>query len=769
MALFPGDRLGPYEIVTPLASGGMGEVYRARDSRLHREVAIKVIASSPDPESLRRFEQEARATSALNHPNILTVYDVGTEGGHPYLVLELLEGRTLRDLLIAGERPPLRQVLVWGAQIARGLAVAHAKGIVHRDLKPENVFLTADGWIKLLDFGLAKLMPAQPGMAEIAAAATQAETTPGVLLGTVGYMAPEQVLGEVLDGRADLFALGCLLSELVRGERPFARGNPVETLAAILSAPAPPLKLGRGVVAKRAGALIQRCLEKSPAARPASAAALADELIALAEAIPTKSGPAKSGPRPAARRAAALDSVAVLPFVNEAHDPEIDYLSDGIAESLLAALTELPRLRVLARTTVERFREQTHDPIAAGRELNVRSVVTGRVRFLPGKQRGDRLTIDCEMVRVDDGVRLWGKSFDRPLADLLAVRDEIARQLAEHLRGRHSSGPQRRVAERDTANADAYRAYLKGRYFWNKWTPDSIRLSIRHYDEAIANDPLYALAWAGIADSWAVLGQTKAVAPADAFPRAKAAAERALEIDPRLGEAHASLGFVRRFYDWDWEGAESAFRRALALAPGYATAHRWCGHLYTGLGRHEEALREEHQALDLDPLSLVIHTAVGDALFYARRYDEAMTYYRRALEMDPDFLAGHSDLARALESSGRIDEAVVEYQLAIRLTGNSMADPSAGLANAFAVAGRAAEARAMLAELERARGERYVSPWALASIYARLGDRRAALDWLERAYEERDSTLVWLKVHPRFDELRSEPRFTALLTRLRLG
>jgi tetratricopeptide (TPR) repeat protein len=390
-------------------------------------------------------------------------------------------------------------------------------------------------------------------------------------------------------------------------------------------------------------------------------------------------------------------------------------------------------------------------------------VVTGRLRL-----RRDDVRVSCELVRVADGARLWGQQFERPLSDLQLIRDEIGERLTEHLRGKAAPRARRKVASAAAQGSPAYQMYLRGRYSWNRLTPDSMRAAIRHYDEAILLEPVNALAWSGLADAWAILGQMKAIAPAEAFPRAKAAALRALELDSQQPEAHVSLGLVREFWEWDWEGSESAFRRALEIAPSYAMAHCWYGYLLSGLGRHEEALSELRLALELDPLSLITLAAAGTASFYARRYEETIAHLRHALDIDPDFLAGHADLARALEYSGRTAEAVQEYERAIRLGGTSMAAHSVGLANVLAVSGRVGEARELLAALSRRRAESYVSPWALASIHACLGETGEALDWLERAYEEHDPTLVWLKVHPRFDALRSEPRFEALLARLRL-
>ena len=746
-------RLGPYEIVAPLGEGGMGEVWRARDDRLGREVAIKVLPSDAagDADRMRRFELEARSASALNHPAILTVHDFGVEAGITYLVTELLSGRTLREVLLAEGAVPERRAIDWAAQVARGLAAAHEKGILHRDLKPENLFVTADGHVKILDFGLAKRTPLTSSSGSAVNTAIPGATLAGTLLGTAGYMAPEQVRGEAVDERADLFALGCVLYELVSGKRAFQGETTAVTLVATLTE-TPSLPAGHD---PRLARLLSRCLARNREDRIASARRLVEELEALRE-----SG---SGRFPAARKTGPPDSVAVLPFVNESADPEIEYLSDGVAESLLDALTRLPKLRVLAQSTVMRFKARLDEPIVVGRELGVGAVVTGRLR-----QHGDDVRVSCELVRVADGARLWGQRYERPISDLRAIQDEIGERLTEHLRGKAAPRATRKLTRAGAHGTPSYQAYLRGRHLWNRWTPDSIRSAVRQYDEAISLEPTNALAWSGLADAWATLGEAKAVAPAGAFPRAKAAALRALELDAQQPEAHVSLGLVRGFWEWDWPGSESAFRRAVELAPGYALAHMWYGYLLSGLGRHAEALAEMHLALELDPLSLITLTSAAGALFFARRYEEAVALLRQTLDIDPEFLPARSDFARALEYSGRTAEAVEQYERVIRQAGTSLADPSAGLANVLAVSGRGGEAREVLATLSRSRAERYVSPWTLASIHAGLGETGEALDWLERAFEEHDPALVWLKVHPRFDSLRSEPRFEALLARLRL-
>src|SRR6185369_1388638 len=488
------------EIVAPLGEGGMGEVWRARDDRLGREVAIKVLPheAAGDADRMRRFELEARSASALNHPAILTIHDFGVEAGMTYLVTELLSGRTLREVLLAEGRVQERRALDWTAQVARGLAAAHEKGILHRDLKPENLFVSADGHMKILDFGLAKrTLPASSSGSAVTA--IPGATLAGTLLGTAGYMAPEQVRGEAVDERADLFALGCVLYELVSGKRAFQGESSAVTLVATLTE-TPSLPAGHD---PRLARLLSRCLARNREDRVASARRLVEELEALRE-----SG---TGRFPAARKTGTPDSVAVLPFVNESADPEIEYLSDGVAESLLDALTRLPKLRVLARSTVMRFKARLDEPIAIGRELGVAAVVTGRLR-----QRRDDVRVSCELVRVADGARLWGQQYERALADLPLIRDEIGERLTEHLRGKAAARARRKGASGSAQASPAYQMYLRGRYAFNRLSPDSMRVAIKHYDEAIALEPVNALAWSGLADAWAMLAEMKAVAPAEA-------------------------------------------------------------------------------------------------------------------------------------------------------------------------------------------------------------------------------------------------------------
>ncbi|HWC65108.1 MAG TPA: tetratricopeptide repeat protein, partial [Thermoanaerobaculia bacterium] len=608
------------------------------------------------------------------------------------------------------------------------------------------------GNVKILDFGLAKLVdPGIPAASADAPTATS-DTLPGVLLGTIGYMAPEQARGRPADARSDIFSFGAILYEMLEGRRVFPGASAVAVLSAIVS-PEPPDLSAVGSAPPALVAMLRRCLEKDPARRLASAHDIALRLRDLA-APPVRRAPART-------RKKAIDSVAVLPFLSPSGESGNEYLGDGLTESIIHGLSELPKLQVVAFSTALRYRGG--DPQEAGRALGVRAVLTGRLTTAAGALR-----VQAELVDAQTGFRIWGDVYDRRLADLLAVQDEIARGICERLRFRLSAPERRRVAHAPTRNPEAYQAYLKGRYFWNKWTTEGLKSAIELYERAIEIDPAYALAWGGIADAWGVMGSMKVTAPGEAFPKARAAARRALEIDPRLADAHASLAYVQWLHEWDWPAAEASFRESLRLNPSYATAHRWYGQFLSGLGRHEEALEEVRRALDLDPLSLIIHTAVGDALFFARRFRESIEYYRKSIEMDPEFQAGHSDIARALEFSGDIEEAIREYETAIRLGGSTASDASVGRATALAVAGNRAEALAVLEELQRRRAERFTSPWGLASIYARLEEDEEALSWLERAFEERDPPLIWLKVHPRFDRLRAHPRFVALLAKMRL-
>ncbi len=758
-----GTRLGPYEVTAPLGAGGMGEVYRARDVRLGREVAVKLLpaASWADAERRRRFEQEARTVSALNHPNILTLHDVGEVDGVAYLVTELLAGETLRARL-RGAGLPLETALLFALQVARGLAAAHDQGIVHRDLKPENLFVTEDGTVKILDFGLAKLaesaaLPPPTEAPPTDAVPTDAPpndaspTVVGAVLGTAGYMAPEQARGLPSDHRADLFAFGCLLYEMLAGRPAFAGASAAERTSALLrDEPALPPDLPPAVEH-----LLRHCLAKDPKRRWQSARDLALELEAARATLGESLGAARS------TSGRTLDSLVVLPFENRTGDPTSEYLAEGIAESLLSDLSRAGGLRVLGRATAFRFRGAA-DPDAAARQLGVAAALSGRVLEVAG-----RLVVRAELTRAADGAHLWGAQYDHPPGDVLALQEQVSAEIAAALASR-LAGEGRRRARRPTASTAAYDLYLKGRYFLFKRTVPACRQAMEYFDAAVATDPGYALAWSGLADALILLERYGGAPPHAVMERCRVAAERAIAVDEELAEGHCSLGGFCYYFEWDWERGEREFRRAIELNPSYATAHHWYGWCLGELGgRAEESIAELERALEIDPLSLIVQTNYGTVLYFARRWAEAERALREALALEPGFAVAHQWLGRALGATGRWEEATAEHRRALALLGE---DPEslASVAHACARAGELEEAQRLLAELSALAARRWVSPYWFALVELGLGRHDEALELLARAVEERMDWVIALGVEPSFDPLRDRPRFAQLLRRVGL-
>jgi serine/threonine-protein kinase len=775
--LEPGTRLGPYEVVTPIGAGGMGEVYRARDTRLDREVAIKVLPAglTTDADRLRRFEREARAAGALNHPHLLSVFDVGHAESGPYIVSELLDGSSLRELL-DGPGLTVTTAADYAVQVAEGLAAAHVKGIVHRDIKPENLFVTRDGRVKVLDFGLAKLTqhPPQP---EDAPTRTAAATEPGALLGTAAYMSPEQVQGLPADHRSDIFSLGAVLYEMLSGRRAF-NGSSVEAMHAILKEDPKDLSSRRGVTPALA-AIVRRCLAKSPEDRFQSARDLAFAL----RAVSAEGRAPLVRPRPGAMAAAGLlvlaavvtavllsarrgeragpiESIAVLPFATEGA-AEAEYLGDGIAESLINSLSQVRALKVTARATAFRYKGRDVLPRIVGRELGVRAVLTGRVA-----QRGDLLTVQVDLVDAGDDSQMWGEQYSRPRGDMVALQQDLAREVSEKLRLRLTGEEQRRLARRPTDSAAAYEDYLKGRYHVAKRQPDEVAKAISYFQAAIENDSAFALAWVGLADAHLITTATMVgtLPPGEALPKAKAAAQRALELDDELAEAHTSLAHTA-FHLFDFETAEREHRRSLALNPAYPTAHHWYALKLAATGHLDQSIAELRRAQELDPLSLIITAIRGWPLYLKRDYDGAIGQYRRAIDMDRGFLAAHYWLGLALAAKQMGDEAIAEERQAVELS-SGITEARAALAYVEAACGRQAEARRLLRELEADRERHYVSGYVLAAVYAVLGEKQRAFEWLEDAYQERSPWLLWLRLDPRLDPIRSDPRYDDLLRRV---
>jgi len=780
MRLQPGDRLGVYEIVSVLGAGGMGEVYRARDSRLERDVAIKVLPErlAADPQALSRFTRESKAVAALSHPNILAIYDVGAENGVSFAVMELLEGETLRNRLRQGAIP-WRKAVEIATAVADGLAVAHAKRIVHRDLKPENIFLSFADHVKILDFGLARVNPDVPAQDDASSIPT--ETRPGTVLGTAGYMSPEQLRGEPVKATSDVFSLGCILYEMLAGRRAFVRDTAAQTMAAILEAQPPELGGTAKLIPAELDRLVTHCLEKNPQQRFQSAHDLGFALGAiLGTSSPAALRPHSNRLRgiwiPAALAVLvagisfywfhsserAIDSLAVLPFVNAAGDPNTEYLSDGITETLINSLSQLKKLRVTARSLAFRYKGSQTDPQKAGRDLQVRAVLTGRV-----VERGGTLNIQAELMNVEDGSQLWGNQYSRKFSDILNVQEDIAREVSGKLHLKPAAEQQKRMAKRPTEDADVYQAYLRGRYYWNRRTDDALKRAVAYFQQAIDKDPGYARAYAGLADCYAAYAIYQVESPLETGPKVKAAAARALEIDSTLAEPHSSLAMTKMNYEWDWAGAEREFQRSAEIDPNNATAQSWYSLLLTATARPEPAAAALKRAHQLDPLSMSITASAGLELFYGRRYDEAIEQGRKALEMDPNFAAGHWFLGRPYEQKAMYPEAIAEFQKAVELSGGSPAT-LAFLGHAYALSGNSAKARRVLADLSELSKHRYVSPYDSALIYTGLREKERALEWLEKASEDRSWEMVWLRVDPRFDSLRADARFADLLRRMRL-
>ncbi len=764
------ESVSHYRILKLLGVGGMGEVYLAEDSRLGRQVALKFLPSSYqyDSERRTRFLQEARAASALRSPNIAAIYDLGEHDGAMFIAMEYVEGEVLSQRIDRGTLPT-SDVIDIAMQIADALDEAHTLGIIHRDVKSSNLIVTERGLVKMLDFGLAKMIQAGASIdSNDATVAIGGQTAVGVVLGTVSYMSPEQALGRDLDQRSDIFSHGVVIYEMLTGRLPFGGASATEIIDSIVHKEPVAIARFNYDVPPELERIVRKCMEKDRERRYHSAREVSIDLRNLrrdSDASGVTNAPAvrKTQGTRRGRSRMSIESLAILPLINEGGDPDTEYLSDGITESIINNLSQLPKLRVMARSTVFRYKGKEVDPQRVGQDLGVRATLTGRVL-----QRADLLIIKAELVDANDGSHLWGEQYNRKLSDVFTIEEEISREISDKLRLKLSGAEKKRLTKRYTENSRAYHLYLKGRFYWNKRTPEGLTKGIEYFQQAIESDQRYALAYAGLADSYNILASYSALAPREAFPKAKQAATHALKLDDRLAEAHTSMAFVKFGYDWDWAESELGFKRAIQLNPGYSFAHNFYAVVLSSQGRFDEAFSRIKNAHDLDPLSLPINTNLGWLLYLARRYDEAVQQYLKTIDLDDGFALAHRRLAQTYEQTQRYSDADAEYQKAAALSGDDVELLSAR-GHFYAIVGETDKANEVLSRLNEFANSRYVPSYLVARIYLGLGDLDRVFELLEKACDERYGYLAYLRVEPMFDGLRKDSRFEQLISRVGLA
>jgi eukaryotic-like serine/threonine-protein kinase len=808
-----GTSFAHYRIVSKIGAGGMGEVYLAEDTKLDRRVALKILPSkfADDKDRMSRFVREAKSASALNHPNIITIYEINEFEETHFIATEFVAGKTLNEFAKSTSLK-LKSALDAAIQIASALDAAHTAGIIHRDIKPDNVMIRPDGLVKLLDFGIAKLAADNYANEVGAADATtiKIHTAPGIIIGTADYMSPEQARGKTVDARTDIFSFGVVLYELLAGKRPFQGENNLDTIGSILHREA--ASLTNFQIPDQLQKIVEKCLQKNrddryqilrdlladlkEVQRDLESADSSESILPFPSKSPTqnlKAGAvtANQGRKTAEattisgnnrkfviggaalillvalvgfgiryfknRTSAALpiESIAVLPFVNESGNNDVEYLSDGMTESLINSLSQLPHLAVKARSSVFRYKGKDVTPQKIGSELNVQAILSGRVI-----ERDSNLTLYLELVEASTGNRIWGERYDRKLTDLVSLQNEIAYDVSNKLKTKLSGAEQNTLAKNYTENTEAYRLYLQGRFYWNKRTAKDLLKAIEDFEEAVRIDPNYALAYAGLADSYALLSPYIAATPAESMPKAREYAVKALSLDDQLVEAHTALGLILNTYDYDFDGAEREFKRAIEINPNYATAHQFYGELLMYLDRREESDAEFRRALEIDPLSLIINRQYGESMIYARKYEASIVQLKKTLDLDASFVVAHVSLSFVYQLTGRYPETIEEFAKFQEMIGEKR--NAAIIRESFAKGGFEGFLRTMTGEDRLSNTTSY----SMATWYAKLGEKDKAFDELNKAYENREYYIVLLKVDPRFDDLRSDARFPALLRRV---
>jgi serine/threonine-protein kinase len=765
MTLEVGTKLGRYEIREQLGAGGMGEVYLAQDTMLDRKVALKILppALAEDKDRMNRFVREAKLASALNHPNIITIHEIGEIDGVHFIATEFIEGETLTAQL-QRDSLSLKATLEISLQVASALDAAHRAGIVHRDIKPDNIMVREDGIVKVLDFGLVKLTATEVSEVDREAETKiQIKTSFGIIMGTVAYMSPEQARGQDTDERTDIWSFGCVLYQMLTHQQPFQGETMVDVWANIIQGEPESILAYRSDTPAELERIVARTVRKDRDERYQSAKELFNDLQQLQTRLLVESEIIRSG---SGERIAQiqpspfLNSIAVLPFANLSAEKDNEYFSEGLTEEIIMNLSKLQMLKVIARgSTMHYVKEgKTHKQTAS--DLGVQYLLEGSVR-----RQGRDLRITAQLI---DGLRdvyLWSETYRGTIADIFDIQEKVAVEIVQALQLRLSPDEKQNLKKRFTENTGAYQFYLQGRFFWNKRSEQGLKTAIKYFEQAIEKDPHYALAWAGIADSYSLLGEFGNIPRKELYPKARAAVNKALEIDNRLAEVHTSLASILMLREWDWVNSAKEFKLALELNPNYATAHHWYSQWFLDMGRLEESLQMISRAAELDPVSQAILKDKGLTLYYNRQYDEAIEMARKTLELDPNYAAAHRLLSLAYQGKGRFDESITENEKWGRLTGNKV-ETAITLAQLYAVSGKTDEARKLIEDVKRNKLVAEQIHRGLALVHAALGEIDIAFDCLEESYEHHEESILSLKVDPKMDPLRSDPRFLVMLKKI---